>query len=73
MTDRLIFQTPYGDNLVARCDYCGKPVFKCTCEEDEDDCYGDDGNNGDYEEKDKQLKEKTITDFCIQESVINNI
>jgi hypothetical protein len=26
---------PFGDNLVARCDNCGKPVFKCTCDEDE--------------------------------------
>ena len=36
--ERLAFAHPYGDNLVARCDNCGKPIFKCTCdEEDEDD------------------------------------
>jgi hypothetical protein len=27
---------PYGDNLVARCDYCGKPVFKCTCDDEDE-------------------------------------
>lgn len=30
------FATPYGDNLVARCDNCGKPVFKCVCDDDDE-------------------------------------
>lgn len=31
------FAQPYGDNLVARCDNCGKPIFKCTCDEEEEE------------------------------------
>lgn len=39
------FATPYGDNLVARCDNCSKPVFKCTCDEDEDEDEDDNYDN----------------------------
>jgi hypothetical protein len=28
---------PYGGNLVARCDNCGMPIFKCKCDKEEED------------------------------------
>jgi hypothetical protein len=28
-------KTPYGDNLVARCDNCGRAVHLCTCDDEE--------------------------------------
>lgn len=39
-------KTPYGDNLVARCDNCGKPIFKCTCDDE------------DYEDEEETAKNK---------------
>jgi hypothetical protein len=38
--ERALNSQPYGDNLVARCDYCGKAIHLCTCD-DED--WEDDG------------------------------
>lgn len=33
--EQKLFATPYGDNLVARCDNCGLPVFKCLCDDED--------------------------------------
>jgi hypothetical protein len=29
------------ESCVARCDYCGMPIFKCTCEEEDEEEYTD--------------------------------